>query len=43
MKPCKDKGSEIITLSRKAVVKIIHCNEIHKDGVKEKFLQNDTI
>lgn len=43
LKPCKDKGGELITLTRKAVDKIIQCSEIRKDGVKAKFLQNDSL
>ena len=43
LKPCKDEGGELITLSRKAVEKIVHCSEIRKDGVKETFLQNDSL
>ena len=43
LKPCKDKGGELITLTRKAVDKIVQCSEIRKDGVKEKFLQNDSL
>lgn len=43
LKPCKDKGGELITLTRKAVDKIIQCSEIRKDDVKEKFLQNTSL
>lgn len=43
LRPCKDKGGELITLTRKAVDKIIQCSEIRKDGVKDKFQQNDSL
>lgn len=43
LKPCKDKGGELITLTKKAVDKIIQCSEIRKDDVKEKLLQNDSL
>lgn len=43
LKPCKDKGGELITLTRKAVDKIIQCSEIRKDGVKDKFQRNDSL
>lgn len=43
LKPCRDKGGELITLTRKAVDKIIQCSEIRKDGVKDKFLQSDSL
>lgn len=43
LKPCKDKGGELITQTRKAVEKIIQCSEICEDGVKDKFLENDML
>ena len=43
LKPCKDKGGELITLTRKRVDKIIQCSEIREDGVKEKFKQNEQL
>ena len=43
LKPCKDKGGELITLTRKGVDKIIQCSEIREDGVKEKFKQNEQL
>ena len=43
LKSCKDKGGELIILTRKVVDKIVKCSEIRKDRVKEKFLQNDSL
>lgn len=43
LKPCKDKGGKLITLTKKAVDKIIQCSEIRKDGIKDKVVQNDSL
>lgn len=37
LQPCRDKGGELISLSKKAVDKIILCSEIKKDKVKENI------
>jgi len=43
LKPCRDKGGELIPLTRKAVEKIVQCSGIRKDGVKEMFMQDASL
>lgn len=43
LKPCCEKGGELVPLTRKGVERVIQCSEIRQDGVKEKFINDASI